>query len=258
MIKNLGKIGSSALFGLKFSCLSEQEVAEMVTNHPRTAQQGVGLIITPNIQHIALLQDNLALQHACKNAALLTYDGFPLVCYAKLRNQPVVERTTGRGIVQHILAHPEKLHTQKMFMVLDSTITMQATQSWARKYNLEKNIDYVVPPHGFENNSEYCKNLLSRIKIFETSILFMGLGAPKSEIFIDQHKNQLPPCWALCIGQAILVAVGCRPSPPKFIQALNLEWLWRIKQEPKRLLGRYIKSGWAFLHAILKDLTCRD
>ncbi|GAB6969100.1 WecB/TagA/CpsF family glycosyltransferase [Komagataeibacter kakiaceti JCM 25156] len=245
------------IFGLRFSSLSESEVATLVGTTIRSEQEGVGLIITPNIQHISLMQHNRMFAQACRHAAILTCDGFPLLYYARMRGQQVAGRVTGRGIVADLMARPDLLARHRIFMVLDSERTVAAAREWANRHGLQDKIVYAVPPHGFENDPAYTSRLAASIRHHQITLLFMGVGAPRSEIFVDQHRDILPPCWALCIGQALLVALGLTPQPPRLVQKLNVEWLWRIALEPRRLLTRYIQSAWGFLFAVFKDMGQR-
>lgn len=245
------------MFGLRFSTLTEQGVAERVATTHRTAAQGVGAVITPNIQHISLMGHNPALLRACQNAALLTCDGFPLYYYARARGLPATGRVTGRGIVAALLAQPQRLAQHRLFMVLDSARTVAAAQAWAARNGLSDVLECYVPDYGFETRPADCASLAQRISQHGTTLLFMGVGAPRSEIFLDQYRQDLPPCWALCIGQALLVAFGLLPQPPRLVLACNLEWLWRIAMEPRRLLRRYVVSAAGFAWAVLKDMTRR-
>ncbi|MCE2576849.1 WecB/TagA/CpsF family glycosyltransferase [Komagataeibacter sp. FNDCR2] len=245
------------IFGLHFSSLSEREVATLIGTTFRSEQEGVGLIITPNIQHISLMQHNQKFVQACRHAAILTCDGFPLLYYAKMRGQKIAGRVTGRGIVADLMARPDLLARHRIFMVLDSERTVAAAREWAQRHGLQDKIAFAVPPYGFENDPEYASHLASSIRHHQITLLFMGVGAPRSEIFVDQYRDVLPPCWALCIGQALLVALGLTPQPPPLVQKLNVEWLWRIALEPRRLLTRYIYSAWGFLFAVFKDMRQR-
>ncbi|QBL95496.1 hypothetical protein KSAC_33170 (plasmid) [Komagataeibacter saccharivorans] len=253
-----GRPSSPEIFGLHFSSLSESEIATLVGTTCRSQQEGVGLIITPNIQHISMMAHNRLLAQACQNAAILTCDGFPLFYYARMRGQPVSGRVTGRGIVADLMARPDLLRHHRIFMVVDSDRTVAAARKWARAHGLEGNMAYAVPPYGFENQAAYGTELATSIRAHGTTLLFMAVGAPRSEIFVDQHRDALPPCWALCIGQALLVALDLLPEPPRVIQKLNLEWLWRIILEPRRLLARYISSACGFMIAVFKDMRQGD
>ncbi|MFT8675027.1 MAG: WecB/TagA/CpsF family glycosyltransferase [Acetobacter sp.] len=246
------------LFGLDFSVLSEEDIATLVASTLRSPEQGVGLVITPNIQHISLLRHNPALLQACQNAAVLTCDGFPLYYYAKWRGLPVRGRVTGRGIVADLLAQPARLRQHRLFMVLDSDATVAAARHWADKHGLADRLACLVPEMGFDKRPADMDSLARQIAAHNTSLLFMGVGAPRSEIFVNQYRASLPPCWALCIGQALLVAFGSLPAPPKLVQRFNLEWLWRIALEPRRLLKRYAVSACGFAGAVLRDVLRRD
>ncbi|MFT8368852.1 MAG: WecB/TagA/CpsF family glycosyltransferase [Acetobacter papayae] len=241
------------MFGLDFSVLSEQAVASMVAHTVRTPAQGVGLIITPNIQHISLLPHNPALLHACQHATLLTCDGFPLYYYAKWRGKPAHGRVTGRGIAAKLVAQPALLAQHRLFMVLDSAETVRIAQDWAAQHGLADQLECAVPAMGFDKRPADMDALARQIAQHGTTLLFMGVGAPRSEIFVDQYRALLPPCWALCIGQGLLIAFGCVPTPPGLVERFNLEWLWRIVLEPRRLVGRYACSALGFLRAVIKD-----
>lgn len=246
------------MFGLDFSVLSEQDIASMVATTLRTPAQGVGLIITPNIQHISLLRQNPALLQACKHAALLTCDGFPLYYYAKWRGEPAQGRVTGRGIVAKLIAQPALLAHHRLFMVLDSDETVRIARDWAARHGLADRLDCAVPAMGFDKRPADMEALARQIARHGTTLLFMGVGAPRSEIFVDQYRAILPPCWALCIGQGLLIAFGCVPTPHRLVEHFNLEWLWRIVLEPKRMFGRYACSTRGFICAVIRDLVHRD
>ena len=99
------------------------------------------------------------------------------------------------------------------------------------------------------------KYLSGKIREHHTTILIMGVGAPKSEVWVWRHQHQLPNCWALCLGQAVRIALGLTTRAPRLIRTLHGEWLWRICQEPRRLAGRYIRGSVMFLVAIFEDLA---
>ncbi|MBO1328185.1 WecB/TagA/CpsF family glycosyltransferase [Acetobacter suratthaniensis] len=242
------------LFGLEFSTLSEQDIATEVASTLRTPAQGVGQIITPNIQHISLMRHNPALRQACQHAALLTCDGFPLYYYAKWRGKPTHGRVTGRGIVAELVAQPARLTHHRIFMVLDSARTVDIARDWAARHGLAEQLDCAVPAMGFDKRPAEMQALAEQIARHGTTLLLMGVGAPRSEIFVDQYRASLPPCWALCIGQGLLIALGCVPKPPRLVEYFNIEWLWRIILEPRRMVGRYACSAVGFMLAVFKDL----
>jgi N-acetylglucosaminyldiphosphoundecaprenol N-acetyl-beta-D-mannosaminyltransferase len=82
----------------------------------------------------------------------------------------------------------------------------------------------------------------------------MTLGAPVSEVFVDRHAAMLPPCWALCVGQAVRVEIGLVARAPEGWRRLGLEWAWRCRQEPRRLGLRYARAAVWYPVAVMRDL----
>jgi N-acetylglucosaminyldiphosphoundecaprenol N-acetyl-beta-D-mannosaminyltransferase len=110
-----------------------------------------------------------------------------------------------------------------------------------------------VPPFGFENDDAMCRDLAARIRAHGTTLLLMGVGAPRSEVFVDRYRDLLPPCWAFCVGQAIKVELRLVRRAPRLIQVAGMEWAWRLAQEPRRLAGRYCNASVSFALAVLED-----
>ena len=81
-----------------------------------------------------------------------------------------------------------------------------------------------------------------------TTNLIMGVGAPKSEIWCNGHRRELPGIVALCIGDAVSVYAGLKSRAPKLLQTLGLEWAFRFLQEPQRFSrGTSASPGGAFV-----------
>lgn len=240
------------IFGLTISPLTAAGVVARVIDQPRTAAEGVGLVVTPNIQHVAELRRDAAFRHAYAGAALITCDGFPVHYYARWRGCPSPERVTGCDIARDLLAAPAALRGRPLFFVVDNATTADAVRAWGDRHGL--NVAIRVPVFGFEKDANGCAALARDIAAHGTSILLMGVGAPKSEIFVDRHRYLLPPCWALCVGQAVKIALGAAPTTPSWAKKFNLEWFWRVLMEPRRLLRRYIFSVSGFLLAVIMDL----
>lgn len=242
------------IFGLTVCPLTAVAVAARLLDAPRSPAAGVGLVVTPNIQHIALLRRDPALRAACAEAEIILCDGFPVYYYARLRGCAVPGRVTGREVVAELFAVPQRLAGQRLFCVVDGEQTAAALAEWAGRHGLADSVAAAIPPFGFERDAGYGRALAEAIRAHRTTLLLMAVGAPRSEVFVATHRALLPPCWALCIGQSIKIALGLVPLPPRWVQRLNLEWLWRVGLEPGRMGRRYLGSVLGFAAAILADL----
>ncbi|MDR3517276.1 MAG: WecB/TagA/CpsF family glycosyltransferase [Azospirillaceae bacterium] len=242
------------IFGLRVTSLTVGAIVDRVVGTQRSAADGVGLVVTANIQHIALLRSNAALRAACASAAITTCDGFPVHYYARLRRCVLPGRVTGRDAVAILLRRAAFPAPVRLFFVVDHERTAQAVRDWAGQRGLGDRVATAIPPFGFERDHTLCQDLARTIRQHRTTILIMGVGAPRSETFVHEQRSILPPCWALCIGQGVKIALGLNPTPPALLVALNLEWFWRLCLEPHRLGLRYVRSAAGFLLAVGRDI----
>ncbi|MGC1412611.1 MAG: WecB/TagA/CpsF family glycosyltransferase [Acetobacteraceae bacterium] len=233
------------IFGLN---ITEGESGDVARHVVRVRPTRVELMVTPNIDHIVHLRSNAAFARAYRRAAIVVCDGFPVRYYAALCGIPV-QRVTGVDILERLMSGP--LYGHRLFFVVDSEATASAIRSWARQRGAV--VKTAVPPVMFESDENLCRGLVRQINDHDTSILIMGIGAPKSEIWVDTRRNSLPPCWALCVGQATRIACGLTMRAPILVRRLNCEWLWRVCQEPRRLWWRYLRGFTLFPLAIIED-----
>jgi N-acetylglucosaminyldiphosphoundecaprenol N-acetyl-beta-D-mannosaminyltransferase len=84
-----------------------------------------------------------------------------------------------------------------------------------------------------------------------TEMLFVGLGSPRQEIWMNRWASHLP-CVSLGVGAAFEFYSGEKVLPPLWIQKLGLTWLVRLCQEPRRLIRRNLASP-VFVYLVLKD-----
>lgn len=98
-------------------------------------------------------------------------------------------------------------------------------------------------------NTESCE-LGERIRASGARIVFIGLGCPRQEIFAFKHRD-LIGLPQICVGAAFDFHAGTKRQAPKWMQDNALEWLFRLLQEPRRLLARYFVTNNYFVLRIL-------
>lgn len=237
-------------FGLRLSDDSASDIAQRAVSEARAPEAGIGLVVTPNIDHIATIRRSPALARAYQRAERIVCDGWPVQLYARFCGLRLA-RVTGCAIATELMRSAPFPRWQHMFFVVDSDSTRDAVLSWARHVDVACAVE--VPPLGFAGDAAYCQALAERIRDFGTTILMMAVGAPRSEIFVDTHRSLLPACWAFCVGQAVKAELGLVRRAPAPVQRSGLEWLWRIAQEPSRLTSRYARASIGFGMAVLED-----
>ena len=88
-------------------------------------------------------------------------------------------------------------------------------------------------------------------------ILFVGIGCPKQEIWMAEHRNKLS-CVMVGVGAAFDFFSGHKKLAPMWMQRIGLEWAFRLVCEPKRLWKRYLKHNPRFVWYFLQQLFGRN
>ncbi|REK12653.1 MAG: glycosyltransferase [Planctomycetota bacterium] len=96
--------------------------------------------------------------------------------------------------------------------------------------------------------------LIERINASGASLMFIGLGCPKQDIFAAAHADTIRPVQ-ICVGAAFDFHAGTKPAAPVWMQRSGLEWLYRLGQEPRRLWKRYLVTNTKFLAKLVVELT---
>jgi exopolysaccharide biosynthesis WecB/TagA/CpsF family protein len=90
------------------------------------------------------------------------------------------------------------------------------------------------------------QEVVHRIRNSGASILFVGLGCPRQEIFAFEFRETLD-MPILAVGAAFPFLAGAISQAPVWMQNAGLEWLFRLVSEPKRLWRRYVYLNPAYL-----------
>jgi N-acetylglucosaminyldiphosphoundecaprenol N-acetyl-beta-D-mannosaminyltransferase len=242
------------MLGLEYSKLNEKEIVDELMRPQEEGARGAKIIVTANSDHAGRLTTDEVFRKAYSYASIRTADGFPVHYYAWLRGQRI-PRVTGCGILAELMRNRD-LTGQRLFFVADCEETAEGLRRWASRRELPENeFEIIVPPYEFEGSEEFTAGLVNKIRTFAPTILVMGVGAPKSEKFGYVHRDDLPPCWVLGVGEAVKIEAGVKKRAPALMRKLNLEWFWRLVHEPRRLIRRYTWDMRRFVVAIFQDLS---
>jgi N-acetylglucosaminyldiphosphoundecaprenol N-acetyl-beta-D-mannosaminyltransferase len=96
--------------------------------------------------------------------------------------------------------------------------------------------------------------IAQRIAATKPDLVLVCLGAPKQEIFCDQHFRELAPAVMVCVGAGIDFIAGTARRAPRWISRSGLEWLYRLAQEPRRLAGRYLLRDPQFVAILARQI----
>jgi N-acetylglucosaminyldiphosphoundecaprenol N-acetyl-beta-D-mannosaminyltransferase len=97
-----------------------------------------------------------------------------------------------------------------------------------------------VTDHGYHRNWDAT---IDRLRDHPSDVLVVGLGAPMEMIWVQQHLAQLSAGIVLTCGGWLGFLAGNETRAPEWLQHNGLEWVYRLAQSPRRLMGRYARGA---------------
>ena len=94
--------------------------------------------------------------------------------------------------------------------------------------------------------------VVKQINDTKPDFIWIGLGAPKQEKWMAAHAGMLHGVM-LGVGAGFDFHAGTVRRAPGWMQELCLEWLFRLMQDPKRLIPRYMDTNFSFIHYVWKE-----
>jgi N-acetylglucosaminyldiphosphoundecaprenol N-acetyl-beta-D-mannosaminyltransferase len=210
-------------------------------------------VVTANIDHISNLVRNANFRAAYADAWMATADGMPVYLYACLRGSAAPERVTGADLSGALLDRMPS-RCRPFFVVGCEETGTRLRQALIRRGFAPEAIASACPEFGFEDSPAVSGALAGAIRNHGTTHLFFGLGAPKSEMWIHEHRCVLGDTYALAVGASLDFYVDLRRRAPVWMRQCGLEWAWRVMSEPKRLFRRYFIDSWYAAWAVGMDL----
>lgn len=184
---------------------------------------------------------NPALAAVLRRAELVIADGMPLVWLSRLIGTPLPERVTGADLVPLIAERAARDHVKLYFLGGTEKYTRSAAEILTKRCpgleiaGIETPFVKLEAPDAAELDREICR----RINESGASILLVGFGNPKQEIWAERNRANLKCGIAIGIGGTFNFIAGAVKRAPDWMRHSGTEWIYRIIQEPGRLWKRY-------------------
>lgn len=209
-------------------------------------------IVTPNVDHIVKLEKDKELKKVYENAALVLADGKPLIWISKLYKKPIKEKISGSDLFPLMCEMAANKKYSMFFLGAAEGVANKAAYNLKQKYNNLNVVGTYSPPYGFEKSDKEIEKIIGMINDAKPDILIVGLGCPKQEKFIYKYKEQLNVPVSLGLGASLDFEAGNIKRAPKWMANHGLEWFYRMIQDPKRLIKRYLLDDVKIIKLLFK------
>jgi N-acetylglucosaminyldiphosphoundecaprenol N-acetyl-beta-D-mannosaminyltransferase len=209
-------------------------------------------VVTMNAQFVEIAHQEERFANLLRRADLSVADGLSLVWASRCLGQFVPERVAGADLMVRLCENAAASGKTVYFLGGTPGAASCAAERLSRELPRLTVAGVDCPPKGFLDNPDECTRVAGRIESAKPDLLFVGLGAPKQEYWIERYAY-LPAKVMMGIGGSFEFIAGFRKRAPLLVQRIGFEWLWRLCMEPRRLWKRYLVGNSIFLFVVFKQ-----
>ena len=228
--------------------------------HAMTMSQVVDLLdeTIVNRQHLQIGVVNAAkvvnmdrdpkLREDVLSSDLILADGAAVVWASRILKQPLPERIAGIDLMYELFCKGN----EKGYKIFCLGATEEVSAEIERRVHSDyPGVNLVGRHHGYFSPEEEEK-IAEQIAAAQPDILFVAMTSPKKEHFLARWSSVMNVPITHGVGGSFDVMAGKVDRAPELWQKLGLEWLYRVKQEPRRLWKRYFVTNTLFVWMVFK------
>jgi N-acetylglucosaminyldiphosphoundecaprenol N-acetyl-beta-D-mannosaminyltransferase len=193
-------------------------------------------------------------RYILNSADLWIPDGIAPVWVARWKGLSSAMRTPGADLMRAFFEMAAKEGYSSFFYGDTESTLSRLQENLKRQYPTHRIAGTFSPPFRTLTQEED-DEIIDMINRTKPDVLWVGLGLPKQERWIFEHRFRLNVPVAVGVGAAFGFLSGQVKHAPNWLGNLGLEWLWRLTQEPKKLWKRDLVDGPRFVWHVLWEFA---
>jgi N-acetylglucosaminyldiphosphoundecaprenol N-acetyl-beta-D-mannosaminyltransferase len=214
-----------------------------------------GYVCAVAVHAVMVAQRDPDMRAALMGSALTVPDGMPLVWAANALGEDLDNRVYGPELMRRYSDRcAERGHRVWLYGGRDQGSLAQLALNMRKEHRGIQIVGGYSPPFRPLTPHEE-DELVARINRDRPDVLWVGIGVPKQEKWMAHMRERLDVPVMAAVGAAFDFHAGRISQAPPWMQDRGLEWTYRIAQEPRRLLPRYLYYNPAFLMKLARQLA---
>ena len=204
-----------------------------------------GVVITPNVDHLILVQKDREFYDNFQQCEHVVCDSRIIFFLSRFLypGNGLHDQIAGSDLFPAYCQHNKDNTESVRILLLGGTETsiQQARQAINQRAGSEIVVAAYSPPFGFENRPDETARMQQIAEESGATVLAIGVGSPKQEKWVCRNRREFPGIRLfLCVGATMNFEAGLEKRAPQWMTRAGLEWLYRITQEPGRMIRRYL------------------
>lgn len=216
-------------------------------------------VVTLNTEMTMQAERNRSLASLIQKAELVIPDGAGIILYSRFVLGEKVKRCPGIELAEELLQGlgeetlNEKRDIRVFFYGGVSGVAATAAEIWQKRV---PGLHIVGTQSGYHSCAEEAK-LKQTLAELQPQVIFVGLGAPRQEFWIAKNRHLCPNSIWIGVGGSFDIWSGKKNRAPAWLADNNMEWLYRLYQEPYRW-QRMLALPEFVIKALIYRLTAKD
>lgn len=235
------------LFGLDLDPISMDEVVARARNAVDDHQRlMIGVV---NAAKIVNMRKDPLLRASLIESDLIVADGQAVVWASRLLGHPVPERVAGIDLFERLLDSAAENEQSVYFLGARDDVLQSMLENVRERF---PGLRIAGSRDGYFT-TEQAEAVAAEIAASGADMLFLGITSPKKEIFLSQYGDSLNVPVLHGVGGSFDIMAGITRRAPLAWQRAGLEWAYRLLQEPRRMIGRYLPTNTEFIVLTLRE-----
>lgn len=209
-------------------------------------------IAVTDMHSLMQAQHSTSFKNILLHADLVVPDGFPLVWLGRRKGLALKRRVYGPELLERFCEATAEKGYRHFFYGGAPGVADDLAASFAARYPGFQIAGTYCPPFR-ELTREEDDEAMSLINATHPDVIWVGLGAPKQERWMFEHRNRLGASVLVGVGAAFDFHTGRVAQAPPWMREHGLEWLFRLSCEPSRLWRRYLIYGTQFVALVVLE-----
>lgn len=242
------------VLGVKVSAINMKDASDFIVKSAATREKVY--ISTCPVSTIMECQESAEILTSVNSADLVTPDGMPIVWLGKLKGHRDVRRVYGPDLMLEACRISGERGLKNYFYGSREQVLEKLQFKLKRLFpGLAVSGGYSPPFRELSRDED--EKIIQMINDSGSDILWVGLGSPKQDLWMNEHRDKLNVPVIVGVGAAFDFISGTKKQAPLWMQRSALEWLFRLISEPRRLWKRYIFGNAKFLFLLVKELIVK-
>lgn len=240
------------ILGVPVHMVQRADAVSLIEHWVKTESDRCHWIAAPDMHGVVFTHKDPTFKAILRTADLVIPDGITLVWIARHKGFPLKQRVSGTDLMREFFRSACETGLRSFFYG-DTEETLERLVANLRREFPRLQIAGCLSPPFRPLTPQEDEEVIAKINEAKPDVLWVGLGLPKQERWIFEHRDKLRVPVVAGVGAAFKFLAGTVKRAPAWVGDHGFEWLWRLVHEPRRMWRRSLIGGTQFLgHAVLE------